>query len=108
MPHCLSAGKVPSNSISTPSDSALPAIPSPSRVNRTGGKAYNISSSFFTGRFETTELQPGATEIFELQIGRKRRSTKKSRTIKVIGTSKSDPSKVDIVKEGLKIKRLRR
>jgi hypothetical protein len=57
---------------------------------------------------ETTELQPGATEIFELQIGRNRRSTKKSRTIKVIGTSKGDPSKVDIVKAGLKIKRLRR
>jgi hypothetical protein len=75
---------------------------------KTGGKAYNFSSSFFTGRLETTELQPGATETFELQIGRKRRSTKKSRTIKVIGTSKGDPSKADIVKAGLKIKRLRR
>jgi hypothetical protein len=75
---------------------------------KTGGKAYNFTSSFFTGRLETTELQPGANETFELQIGRKRRSTKKSRTIKVIGTSKGDPSKVDIVKAGLKIKRLRR
>jgi hypothetical protein len=77
-------------------------------VNRTGGKAYSFSPSFFTGWLETTEPQPVATETFELQIGRKSRSTKKSRTIKVIGTSKSDPSKVDIVKAGLKIKRLRR
>lgn len=75
---------------------------------KAGSNYYNYTSALFTGRVEIPSLQPGEIQPFELQIGRKRRSTKKTRTVKVRATSDSDSSKIDVVKAGLKIKRFRR
>jgi hypothetical protein len=74
---------------------------------RQDDQVFNFSAALFTGRLQTRNLDPGASEGFELQVGRKRRSSKRSRSITIRGTSQADASKVDVVQSSLKIKRFR-
>lgn len=73
-----------------------------------GNKRYNYSAAFQTGRFVTGQLAPGEEERYEIQIGRNRKSKKKSWDVILRATSQNDPSKTDAVKASIKIKKIRR
>ncbi|MCG8598626.1 MAG: hypothetical protein MI807_00600 [Verrucomicrobiales bacterium] len=75
---------------------------------KSGNKYYNYSSALFSGRVQVTSMQPAEIQSFELQIARKRRSSRKARTVKLTARSKTDSSKIDVVKARLKVKRNRR
>jgi hypothetical protein len=70
-----------------------------------GGKKLNYSAAFAAGTFETSSLDPKATESHEIWIIRKRNSLKKrSHNYLVIGTSTEDSRKVDAVKTKVLVK----
>lgn len=67
------------------------------------GSNYNYTASFVTGRFYSVNLSSGQSEAYEVWVRRKRRSTRRSRTVVVRAYSAEDSRKVDVVKAKVKV-----
>lgn len=71
-----------------------------------GGQKLNFSAAFAAGIFESTSLDPKASEAHEIWIVRKKKGRKKrSHTLQVIATSDEDPRKIDVVRTKLLVKK---
>lgn len=70
-------------------------------VVKEGKKLYNFTAAFLAGKFTSLELDPGKYERHEIWIVRKKKSKRRSVTLTTVGTSKTDPRKVDAVRTRL-------
>lgn len=73
-------------------------------VVKEGKKLYNFTAAFLAGRFSSLELDPGKYERHEIWIVRKPKSKRRNHTYTAVGTSKTDPRKVDAVRTKLVVK----
>lgn len=69
-----------------------------------GKKLYDYTAAYRTGRFSTLNLNPGAMEKNEIWIVRKRKSKRRNYVLTTVGTSQSDPRKVDAVRSKLVVR----
>jgi len=69
------------------------------------GKLFDYSKPFHQGSLSTVELDPNLTEQFEVWISRTRRTKRRIHNFRIIGTSTTDPRKIDVVRTRVRIPR---
>lgn len=70
-----------------------------------GGRRLNYSGAYFSGRFQSESLAPGASERHEIWVLRKRSAKPRSHLFTTTARSEEAASKVDVAKTRLRISR---